>query len=74
MTECAGRIRAEEAVEVGVSEAEAGVEVGAAGISAVEGADAGLAESVVETAIRGDRGGWLLIDDGQRRRGGTVDI
>ena len=68
MTECAGRIRPEEAVEVGVSEAEAGW------ISAVEGADAGLADPVVETSVRGDRGGWLSIDDGDRRRGGTIDI
>ena len=54
MTECAGRIQPEEAVEAGVVEAEA--EVKAGWISAVEGADAGLADPVVETSVSGDRG------------------
>ena len=48
MTECAGQIRPEEAVEVDVAEAEAGTETEAAWISAVEGADADLADSVVK--------------------------
>ena len=29
---------------------------------------------MVETAVNGDRGGWLPIDDGDRRRGVTVNI
>ena len=74
MTECAGRIQPEVAVEAGVVESGVTAEVERGWISAVEGADAGVADPVVETAVNGDRGGWLLIDDGDRRRGGTVDI
>ena len=44
------------------------------GASTVEGTDAGLTGAVVETAVDGDRGGRLVIDDCDRRRGGTVDV
>ena len=40
----------------------------------MEGVDACLADSVVETAINGDWGRRLPVDNGDRRRGGTVNI
>ena len=60
--------------EAGVAEGVATAEAEGSGISTVEGANAGLTDSVVETAVNGDRAGWLPIDDGNRRRGGTVNI
>ena len=61
-------------MEAGAEEGGTTVEAERRGASTVERVDACLADSVVETAINGDRGGRLLVDDGDRRRGGTFNV
>ena len=57
-----------------IEEGDATAEAVEEGASTVEGTDAGLTGAVVKTAVDGDRGGRLAINDCDRSRGGTVDV